>query len=119
MTRYLVPAALLMTACAPMPAPDPDGTWEIVAVCPATSPLGPTTINAVAKVAETSPGVFVGELRNSRGQRGRINAKLTADMLDVDLNWGTGFSEATLVQQGDADVFMGTDTYSCAITARK
>lgn len=119
MTRFFVPAVLLLTACTPMPEPGPDGTWQITAVCPANSPLGPATINAVAKVAEVSPGSFVGELRNSRGQRGRINATLDGPTLTADLNWGTAFSEATLTQQGDTDLFVGTDSYQCEITAQK
>ncbi|MCV3271513.1 hypothetical protein [Roseobacter sinensis] len=119
MTKYLALAILTLAACAPTPDPDPDGTWQITAVCPATSPLGPTTINATAKVAEISPGTFVGELRNSRGQRGRINAALSGETLEADLNWGSGFSEATLTQQGSPDIFTGTDTYDCEITTRR
>ncbi len=119
MTRSITLLPLALAACAPLPEPDPDGTWQITAVCPATSPLGPTTINATAKVAEVSPGVFVGELRNSRGARGRINATLSGETLDVDLNWGSGFSEATLTQQGSPDLFTGTDSYNCEIQTER
>ncbi|WP_299963112.1 hypothetical protein [uncultured Roseobacter sp.] len=121
MTRsaLLLPAALLIAACAPLPEPDPDGTWNVQAICSPRSPLGDTTLTGVARVTETSPNEFVGRYENNLGQKNRLAATLAGDTLKVNMNWvGSGFSQVVLTREGTSDVFTGTDS-GCDVTVEK